>query len=318
MLDDFKNTQKVSYKIIKNELENDKISHAYIIESNGYSKSFDFALSVVKYLFCPNHYTNNLKCNNCDQCSIIDKNEFLELNIIDASGMWIKKENIDELQELFSRKPIYGKRKVYIINNAEKLNNSSSNSILKFLEEPSEGIIAILIVENINQLLPTIVSRCQKLSLNGSSIIAEDNTISIIAHILKNKEEDVNLFIDNSSSTVINTINFIKYYEKNKLDTILFINNLWHKNFKEKNDIYDSFSIMILFYKDILNYLIGEKIVVFKDYFDDIKEISSTNKKNIVIKKINVIMELRDLIKQNANINLLMDKLIISLKGCEI
>ena len=54
---------------------------------------------------------------------------------------------------------------IYIIDPAEKLNPASANTILKFLEEPPEGIVAILITENKYNVLETIVSRCQCLSL---------------------------------------------------------------------------------------------------------------------------------------------------------
>ena len=167
MLDDFKLEQQIVYKTLINSVINNKTSHAYLIETNGYPKSLDLALAFSKYLLCPNSYSNNTNCKNCNQCLNIDKNEFIELKIIEPEGQWIKKSQLEELQEMFSKKSIIGNKKVYIINKADKLNVSSSNSLLKFLEEPEEGIIAILLAENISQLLPTIVSRCQILSLKN-------------------------------------------------------------------------------------------------------------------------------------------------------
>lgn len=317
MLDDFKNIQKVPYKILTNAVSNNKISHAYIIESNGYSQTLDFVISLAKYFLCPFHYSNNINCKNCNQCRNIDNNDFLELKIINSSGMWIKKESMDELQEIFSRKSIIGNKKVYIINEAEKLNISSSNSILKFLEEPSDGIIAILITESINQLLPTIVSRCQVISLKSNNISGSRDTIKIIGQYLKNSEYDLNNFLEKGSEFITNVVEFIKYYEKNKYDAIVYINKLWHQFFKDKTEIYDAFTIMILFYKDVLNNILEIPLNVFFEYSDDVKIIASYNTKNIVMKKINVIMELRELIKYNINNNLLIDKLIINIKGCE-
>ena len=74
MLDDFINEQPVAYRILKNSVINDKLSHAYIIESNGYSKSFDLALSFAKYLLCPSSYTNNTNCGECRQCANYRRN----------------------------------------------------------------------------------------------------------------------------------------------------------------------------------------------------------------------------------------------------
>ena len=314
MFDEYEMTQKISYRIIKNSVETSKVSHAYIIEANGFSNSLNFALALSKYLLCPFSYSNNKKCNNCTQCNKIDNGDFLELKIIDTDGMWIKKNEIDELQEVFSRKSIIGKRKIYIINNANKLNDFSANSILKFLEEPEEGIIAILIVENIKQLLPTIVSRCQILSLffdEGK----QTNTKEKIASILRNNKEDVSEILSNS--IVDNVISFIKYYEKNKLNSILNMNKIWNQYFKERTEIYDAFTIMLLFYKDVLNCIIDVEINVFDDYMDDVTSIAKINEKSNIIRKINVIMELREKIKYNINNNLLMDKLIIELEGCD-
>ena len=317
MLDDYIELQKIPYKIIKNSVENDKISHAYIIETNGFSKSLDFAIAISKYFLCPFSYSNNIKCSNCNQCKKIDNDDFLELKIIEPSGMWIKKGEMDELQEIFSRKSLIGNKKIYIINEANKLNESSSNSILKFLEEPEEGIIAILIVEKINQLISTIVSRCQILSLSPNKQIEDKSTIEKIASVLKNNEDDINTFIENSSQSVDKVIDFIKYYENNKINTIIYCNKLWHQYFKEKSDIHEAFTIMLLFYKDILNYKMNFKIDIFNDYLNDLKDISNKIEKSNIINKINVIMELREKIKFNINNNLLMDKLIIQLEGCE-
>ena len=72
------------------------------------------------------------------------------------------------MQRQFSTKAIETKYKIYIIHEAEKMNSSAANSILKFLEEPEPGIIAILITDNMYQLLDTIISRCQIISLSNS------------------------------------------------------------------------------------------------------------------------------------------------------
>ena len=142
MLDSFIEEQPIAYKILKNSIINNKVSHAYIIESNGYSKSFDLALSFAKYLLCPNNYTNNSSCEDCGQCLKINNNEFLELKIIEADGQWIKKSQLEELQLDFSKKSVVGNKKIYIIKDADKLNVSSSNSLE--LEATSYSTFSIL------------------------------------------------------------------------------------------------------------------------------------------------------------------------------
>ena len=319
MLDDYKLDQNVIYKTIINSVLHDKLSHAYIIESNGFSKAFDFALSFVKYMMCPYNYTNKLKCNGCNQCINIDKNDYIELKIINPDSMWIKKNEMDKLQELFSRKSISGNKRVYIINQSEKLNASAANSILKFLEEPEDGIVAILIVEDVNMLLSTIVSRCQILSLKKENLSENVSTIIKIANNLKNNKEEIDAFINDeqSSKNIQNIINFIKKYEDEHSLSILYLNKTWNQFFKERNEINDAFVIMLLFYKDVLNILIERKIEYFNDYIDDLEFVANKNNKNNIISKIKIIIDLLEKIKYNINNNLLMDKLIIELEGCE-
>lgn len=319
MLDDFSLEQNIVYKTLINSVKNNKYSHAYLIETNGYPKSLDLAISFAKYLLCPNNYSNNKNCGNCSQCMNIDKNEFIELKIIDPEGQWIKKSQLEELQEDFSKKSILGNKKVYIINKAEKLNVSSSNSLLKFLEEPEEGIIAILLTENIYQLLSTIVSRCQVLSLKNKINLLGLSTLEKVAHYLHNSKTDIEKFIsdENSELKLKYVIEFIKYYENNHANTLIYINKMWNEYFKDKDEIYNAFEVMLLFYKEILNIKLGKNIEIFNDYVNDLKIVEEKNGIDVITSKINVIMNLKELIKFNINNNLLMDKLIIELEGCE-
>ena len=319
MLDDFILEQQIVYKTLINSVKNNKVSHAYLIETNGYSKSLDLAKAFAKYLLCPNSYSNNKKCSNCYQCENIDKNEFIELKIINPDGQWIKKSQLEELQEIFSKKSIIGNKKIYIINKAEKLNISSSNSILKFLEEPEEGIIGILIVENISQLLPTIVSRCQILSLKNKKSLIGLSTIEKIGHFIKDNNNDIIEYISNEENQVKldKVIEFVKFYEENHANTLIYENKLFHDYFTEKNDIYNAFTIILLFYKDILNIKLNKNIEIFNDYVNIIKNLEEKNNLDEITSKINVIMNLREKIKFNINSNMLIDKLIIELEGCE-
>lgn len=319
MLEEFRFEQPVVYKTLVNSVQNNRCSHAYLIESNGYSKSMDLALAFAKYILCPKSYTNCDNCNNCSQCKNIDNKEFLELKIIEAEGQWIKKNQLEELQYDFSKKSILGNKKVYIINGAEKLNASSSNSLLKFLEEPEEGIIAILITNNIYQLLDTIISRCQVLTLNPVNDKNSGNILEILGNNLYNNKTDIQNYVNNDENLikVEKVIEFAKYYEDNHLNTLVYINKIWNQYFLDKQEISNAMNILLLFYKDIFNNMLGNNIEIFKKYVKDVEYISQKNKIDVIISKINVIMNLKEKIKFNINNNLLMDKLLIELEGCE-
>ena len=89
---------------------------------------------------------------------------------------------------------------------------------------------------------------------------------------------------------------------------------LWHDYIKNKDDLLISFDIMILFYKDILNYLMEKPIEIFFDEEKSISDIAKINTITTICQKLSILTEFKDKIKYNANTNLLMDKLIITLE----
>ena len=314
MLDEYVVEQEKVTKILKNSVLKNKLSHAYLFEVNGYKNKKNIALAFAKMILCPNNYSNNSKCVNCTQCKNIDKNIFPEIKIIEPDGLWIKKEQLDELQKEFSEKSILSNKKIYIINQADRLNKSASNSILKFLEEPEENIIAILITDNMYQLLDTIISRCQIISFSKEHSISNVSFIEKIKNnitINENKTEEV---IENQIGQIIE---FIAYFEKNKLDTLLKTQKLWHNNFKEKDDIIFAINIMTLFYQDVLNNMLNRNLKIFNDYEEKIIEISKNNTIHSITNKINILIKPKNKINFNTNTSLLIDKLILELERCD-
>ena len=312
MLDDYILEQEKVVKILKNSVQKNKISHAYLFETNGYKNQKSLAIAFTKMLLCPYNYSNNKKCVDCTQCKNIDKNIFPEIKIIEPDGLWIKKEQLDILQKEFSEKSVLSNKKIYIINHADRLNKSSSNSILKFLEEPEDNIIAILTTDNMYQMLDTIISRCQVISFSKEHNINTDSTLIKIRNYITIPEQVTDEMLENLIGQVID---FISYYEKNKLDTILKTQKLWHNNFKEKDMILLAINIMLLYYQDVLNSKLNRNIKIFTD--NNLEDIKNKNTINQLTKKINVLINTKEKINFNANSQLLIDKLIIELERCD-
>ena len=315
MLDDYKNEQPIVYKVLTNAIFKNKYSHAYLFELNGYSNGYEVALAFAKFLLCPNNYTNNLRCDKCNQCYKIDSNNFLEIKIINPDGQWIKKEQLEELQKEFMTKSLVGNKKVYIINNADKLNVHASNSLLKFLEEPPEGIIAILITDNMYQLLNTIISRCQIISFKKNNLTSLDlKTEEKIGKYLYNNLDEYNSFISDYAHTYIdNVIEYILFFEVNMEETIVTKNKEFLELFNDRKKVQLAFELLVLYYKDVLNNLIGIDVNYYSDYIDSIKKVSSKNNISKICEKIKILVDLSNTINFNVNLNLLMDKLIILL-----
>lgn len=322
MLDDYKEIQPIVYRILKNSVLKNKNSHAYLFETRGYPRQMDVALAFAKYLFCPKKQTNLDYCEGCNLCKRIEDGNFTELKIIEPDGFWIKKEQLAELQEEFSKKSVESNKKVYIINHAEKLNTAAANSILKFLEEPEENIVAILLVDNLYQLLDTIVSRCQVVSFAKVKSVemqqhygTDNETLFKVGSFLVDNDEALKKFITDEKNVekLDKIVKFLLYFENHGRDILLFMNKMWLQEFKEKEELEKAFLIIELFYKDVLNYLLKRPIDIMKDYEKEIEQISIKNDIITISQKLTIVLEEAKKIQANINTNLLMDKLMIRL-----
>ncbi len=156
-------------------IENNKVSHAYLIEINDYDTDKKYIFNFIKMILCNTTYEKIEKENN-NIIKLIDDNNYPDIKIIEPEGSTIKKSQMIDLQKDYSNKSLLDGKRIYVVKEADKLNPASANTILKFLEEPEEDIIAILLTTNRYKIIETILSRCQILTLkeNGIPVIEDD------------------------------------------------------------------------------------------------------------------------------------------------
>ena len=308
MLEEYEKKEPIIYRQISNSIKNG-LSHAYLFELNDNIYAYEMIMSFVKKV---------LSNGDDNIAKRIDDGNYPELKHIFPDGQLIRKEQLEELQKSFSTISLENDKRFYIIHDSEKLNVAAANSLLKFLEEPSDGIIAILLTNNINLMLKTIVSRCQILTFSKNKL--EDYikfnqiTSNITLHklfftIWKNKDE-LNEYHRNFVKKVIE---FINYYEKNKLKTIVYENRFFEE-FNDKIELNKFFECVILFYRDLLRYKFGSDVLYFDEYIDYIREFSCINTEEMIIKKINTLLEKVRLIKNNVNTSMFIDGIIIDME----
>ncbi len=291
MGDDVFDDVSEAYSFFKKCITNDKLSHAYLIEDFG-NNSFNFAKELTKLFLCSNKL-ENFECT-CQMCQLIDQEEYPELAIIEADGNFIKKEQMIELQEKFSTKPIYGKYFVCIIKDANKFNTSSANCILKFLEEPRNPIIFILLTNNKHMVINTIVSRCQIVNIDSgkSTDILEE---------LKKYKEDV---VDEDLNNILDII----YTFEDEKEKVVVRKDIY----QYRDNLLLLLQVFLAFYYDILN----KKFNLMPKYFDKnekIDYICSNLAVNDIIKRIDVILSFINCANFNVNKDLYLDNFFISL-----
>lgn len=157
-----KNTEPVAYRILKNSLNSNRVAHSYLFSGEYSPLKIEAA-----YLLAQSIVENNgdFACEECETCKRIRRNEYFDVIYVDGYKESIKKDNVEYILDEFSRTSLESSgKKVYILAN---INNSSTkvlNMILKFMEEPgNENTFGIFITDNKENLLSTIVSRCQNI-----------------------------------------------------------------------------------------------------------------------------------------------------------
>lgn len=132
--------------------QSNKLSHAYLFEGDDGQTMQQVAIDFTKLILC----------DQDNQCQLkVETFNHPDFMYISSEENTIKKDQIEQLLHHMNQLPIEGDYKVYIIEPFEKLTIQGENSILKFLEEPPENTIAILLTTKPEQILDTIHSRCQ-------------------------------------------------------------------------------------------------------------------------------------------------------------
>ena len=259
--------------LVKNK--DNKLAHSNLIITNNIDKCVSELTYVIKNILCSD--TFSYECQKCNICHLIDEQSLNNFLIIEPDGMFIKKEQVDNLLDKFKLKPELVSKNIYIIKNAEKLTKFSGNPILKFIEDPLENTIGFLVTNYINAILPTIVSRCQITKVNYE------------------EEQQTNL-------EIIDLANDFIYNIENNFDEILFFikDNILIKEYA-KQDYIALFNEIFDIYYNILLKKLNQQIL------DDKYSYLTSIKIAKVKTKLKVITDYLNRLNYNVDINLFLD-----------
>ena len=300
MLKKYLEKQEIATNLLLNEKKNNKIVQAYLFVSEDKSFLMQYSLDFAKEIIS-DEYDEKISKQ-------IDDNNYPELKIIESSNGNIKKEQLIELQESFSVRPVLGNKLVYIIDGAEDLTSVSANTILKFLEEPSDDIVAILLTDNLQKVLSTVKSRCQIITFNNdkrSDNIIFENYKKIYTEDEYNDETFNNL--------TANILEIIKKIDLKKIKTYIYYKNEISDIYKDKRDYIFLFDFILYFYYDMLNFKLHRDLMYMNKYTDYIEALDQENTFESITKKLQVIENTKNNLETNMNLKLLMDDFIIKM-----
>ena len=149
-----------------------RISHAYLFEGPSDIDKEAFARGFVKAVLCPKGLGEN--CGQCSICDKVDHGNHEDVHYFRKDGMSIKDAAIASLQEEIKVRPV-GERNIMVITDSDTMTTKAQNSLLKTLEEPPGDALIILLSENMENLAPTILSRCVKFRIEAQQETTEDD-----------------------------------------------------------------------------------------------------------------------------------------------
>lgn len=267
-------------ELLKHFHEN-RFSHAFLLETNHQEQCLKNLLEFLAYI---NRTGDDEEDNKL--VSLIKGEALPSLIVIRPDGQNIKKDQILELKHFFQTKPTFSKYNMYVLLNAETLNSSSANTMLKFLEEPEENILGFFITNNKENIIDTIKSRCQIVLdyYEGTSLFSVPKVWQSIA------------------------INYIKEFECAHEETLLYNKNVIFPLLQEKKDCFYLFQCIFQIYEALFQSKISNKSLQ-EEYLS--LEFLLKKDENYFFQQMKYLVCLMNDMNYNLNIQMLLDRFVL-------
>ena len=309
--DDLKKQELTAYLSLKHDLESGKLAHSYLFygELNPLKTeaAFLMAQSIIEG-------SGTFACEECEQCKRIRQLKHLDVIYINGYKASIKVNDIEQLMMEFSKTAAeQSGRTVYIIDN---INNSSQkvlNMILKFMEEPgSRSTYGIFLSDNIDGLLPTVVSRCRRVEFKTrdfSYLIAEyekhgfENTDAYLLSRIKHCYEDMDL----NDECYTNAREYV-YKTIGNLDNRDYLPAMFFNEFYTCVNK-DDFKLLSDYYLSIMQIVISDALIFNTRDDNEYNNCLNILRNRDLVKLMEIFMDASKKAKTNINRQLLFDQI---------
>lgn len=311
---------------LKNAITMDKVSHAYIFNGPEFSGKMMLAEAFAMALQCEEkNPCGCMKCRLCKQA--VDHNQ---PDIIYVSHEKPNTISVGDIREQLNNdiviKPYSSRYKIYIVDEAEKMNQQAQNALLKTIEEPPAYAIIMLLTTNADSFLQTILSRC--ITLNLKSVKDEVIRKHLMAkYQIPDYQADVctafaqgnvGKAIQLASSDDFNELKSSAIQLLKRLEEIdLYELGAAVKQINEyKLEVQDYFDLMMIWYRDILYMKATNDVngLIFKDEVYDIKKQAATHSYQGIEVIIEALEKAKIRLNANVNFDLVIELLLLTIK----
>lgn len=314
--------QKRIKDVLQDSLRAGKLSHAYSFEGLAGMGKLTLAKVFAAAILC--HRQEAEACGECLSCRKLLSGNHPDFTLVSPEKSSLGVDEIRNLQEQVIIKPIESHRKVYIIDQADKMTTQAQNCLLKTLEEPPSYVTLILCVSNSNTILKTIQSRCTRIKFN---VYSDEDIKAIISTKGINKPAVVDFAAAFSQGIVGKAFSIISddfleireqvfdilaRIEQCEVEELLNISTFFEDNKKFIEDILD---IILTWYRDIIlsKTLENGKELINYDKQDIILNNVLNYSRNDLIKVMEMIEETRKSLKMNVSFQMAIDNMLLSI-----
>jgi len=315
--------QQRAAKILQKEIATSSLAGAYLfVGPAGVGKTFT-ALNFAKVLNCRRGKIDS--CDKCSSCIKIDHLNHPDVQIIQPEGDSLKIDQIRVLKRGAAYKLYEGKKRVWIIEEANKFTLEAANSALKIMEEPPPDTVFILISETEREILPTILSRCEIVRFFS---LSPEQIREVIINYLPQNSPRVPLIVNLSRGSIKKALLLIKKEENilkereniiNKLSRNITVDEIFElvanwKNFDEE-ELEEVLNMILFWFRDLLLLKEGGDANLIN--IDKIKKLKEEEKRYsyfAIQDAINTIETTRNYLKSNVKPKLALENMWLKLK----
>ena len=313
-------------KYISSAVENNRVSHAYILNGERGSGKKMLANLFAMTLLCETG--DNEPCGKCHSCKQAESGNHPD--IIRVTHEKPNSISVDDIRTQVNNtvdiKPYQGPYKVYIIPQADMMTPQAQNAILKTIEEPPSYAVFLLLTENAETLLPTINSRCVMLKLRNIKDTLIKKYLMENLEIPDYKADMCTAFAQGNMGRAIMLANS-NHFNEIREEAVQLLKHISEMELNEivasvknisvyKLEITDYLDIIMIWYRDVLLYKATKEIdkVVFKDQLQSIKEQARKSSYEGIELILESLEKAKARLKANVNFDLVMELLFLTIK----